>query len=266
MFAIPIDRAHTNAPSAATVTRRRLTPIDIPPAMGEYGLKGLPTQGHGAVNAQALVDKRHDFIERVRLQSLLLPDAADEAVYPFDMLGPAEERSRCRRRFAKTFGRLCVLFKRHQILVVRAKPMTQLRNPFVDRARLRRIAVHRLFDGNHFLAPDAAVIARDEHRPLRQRHEDRLVHLQLHRDFEETIASVIASRADVALEVAKDGGLTFAFEARRLEVGGQSDLQNVLRLIRWPKRLGVRARKGDLRWIEVLPHAWVCIAGLETFR
>src|SRR5262245_11288270 len=102
--------------------------------MGEYGPKELPTQGHRAVPAEPLVDKRHDFIERVRLQSLLFRDAADEAVYPFDMLGPGKERSRCRRRFAKTLGGLCVFFKRDQVFVFSAKTVTQLRDPVIDRA------------------------------------------------------------------------------------------------------------------------------------
>src|SRR5262245_15358544 len=134
MCAVPTNRTHTNAPSAANVTRRRLTPIDIPPAMGEYGLKELPTQGHRAVPAEPLVDKRHDFIERVRLQSLLFRDAPDEAVYTFDVLGSSEQRPCGRRRFAKTLGRLCVFFKRHQISVVSAKTVTQLRDPVIDRA------------------------------------------------------------------------------------------------------------------------------------
>src|SRR5262245_57323761 len=261
MSAIPRNRTHASAPNAAIVKRRRLKLKALPPAVAEYGLKGSPTQGHRPVPAQPLVDERHDFIERVRLQPLLLRDAPDEAVYTLDMLSAAKERPRRRRGFAETLRGLRVLFKRHQIFVLRAEPVTQLRNPFIDRARLRRIAVHGLFDWNHLLAPDAAVIARDEHRPLRQRHEHRLVHLELHSDFERTIARVVASRLDVAFEIAQDGRFTFAVEARSLEVGRQSDLENVLRLVRWSKRLGVRARERDLRRIEVLPDARVCIAG-----
>src|SRR6185503_11417357 len=83
--AIPIHRTHASTPNATMVERRRLRPIDLPPASREYGLKGLPTQGHGPVPAKPLVDKRHDFIEGLRLHPLLLRDAPNEAVYAFDM-------------------------------------------------------------------------------------------------------------------------------------------------------------------------------------
>src|SRR6187200_3171559 len=142
MCAIAMNTTHTSAP---------LKPMALPPAVREYGLKELPTQGHGPVPAQPLVDKRHDFIERVRLQPLLLGDAPDQAVYAFDILGPGKEGQSCRRGFTKTFGGLRVLFKRHQVFVLCAKSAAQLRNLFIVRARLRRIAVRRLFDGNHLL-------------------------------------------------------------------------------------------------------------------
>jgi len=44
--------------------------------------------------------------------------------------------------------------------------------------------VHSFLDGADSFLRDAAVIARHQHRPLRERHEDRLVHLQLHRQLD----------------------------------------------------------------------------------
>ena len=52
------------------------------------------------------------------------------------------------------------------------------------RARHREVAVHRFLDGDRAVRSDAAVIAGQQHRPFRQRHENRVVHLELDRQID----------------------------------------------------------------------------------
>jgi len=57
---------------------------------------------------------------------------------------------------------------------------SELDHPVVHRARAS-MSVCTALDGADSVLRDTAVIARHQHCPLRERHEDRLVHLQLHR-------------------------------------------------------------------------------------
>src|SRR5678815_839782 len=130
---IPTSATHAMTASVGILKRRLLTPIG--PASRRRGVcrAGLAAHGGGPVSAEPLVDKRHDLVERARLKPLLARDAPDEAVDAFDVLGPTEERACGRRWFAKTFGRLRIFLEGHEILVFRAKAVTQLRHPLVHR-------------------------------------------------------------------------------------------------------------------------------------
>ena len=52
--------------------------------------------------------------------------------------------------------------------------------------------MHRVLDVDRAVRGDAAVVAGQQHRPLGQRHEDRLVDLELHRQVDLAVARVVA--------------------------------------------------------------------------
>ena len=87
---------------------------------------------------------------------------------------------------------------------------------------------------------DTAVIARQQHCPFRKRHEDGIVHLELHRQFDLAVTGVEPHRLDVILQPAENGSVLFGIETRHLEVGGQRDLQHIDLFIRGADRLRVR--------------------------
>ena len=126
--------------------------------------------------------------------------------------------------------------------------------------------MHRFSDGDHVVRPDTAVVAGHQHRPFGQRHENGIVYLELHRDFDSSVAGVEPGLFDVGLEMAKQRRRLRGFEARRLEVGRQAHLKNILGLIRWTKCLGIGTRQGGQSGIEALPDARIRVARLQSFR
>ncbi len=134
-----------------------------------------------------------------------------------------------------------VFLERHEIVRLGAELDAEVEHEIVDRARRLDVAVHRLLGGSHAVLGHAAVVAGQQHRPFGERHEDRVVDPQLHRQLDLAFRRVEANRLDVLLELAQDGGALVAVEARDLEVGRQRDLQHVDLLVRRADRLRVRA-------------------------
>ena len=58
--------------------------------------------------------------------------------------------------------------------------------------------MHRFLDRADAVLRHAAIIARDQHRPFRERHEHRFVHLELHRQLE----ALVARGLNVTLQLA----------------------------------------------------------------
>jgi hypothetical protein len=114
--------------------RRPLTVIEGTSRRGRVRPPEVATHRGGPVSAEPIVDKAHDFVQRVGLKPLLACNPPDEAVDAFDVFGAAEQRARRRRRLAETFGGFRVFLERHQVLVFRAEAVTQFRHPLVDRA------------------------------------------------------------------------------------------------------------------------------------
>jgi hypothetical protein len=69
------------------------------------------------------------------------------------------------------------------------------------------IGVHGFLDGAHPALCDAAVVAGHQHRPLREGHKDRVVHLELDGQLDLSRAGVEAGGLDVGLEPAQDRGM-----------------------------------------------------------
>ena len=59
--------------------------------------------------------------------------------------------------------------------------------------------MHRILDRAHPVARHAAVVARDQHRPLGERHEYRIVHFQLDRQLDLFRAGIEPRRLDAGL-------------------------------------------------------------------
>ena len=76
-------------------------------------------------------------------------------------------------------------------------------------------AVHRFLRGAHAVLGDAAVVAGEQHRPLGERHEDRVVHPELHRQLDLAFRRIEAHRVDVLLELAQDRGVLVVVELAR---------------------------------------------------
>ena len=85
------------------------------------------------------------------------------------------------------------------------------------------------------------------------------MHLQLHRQLELALAGK-ARVLDILGQRAQHPGVLFGFEARRLEIGRQADLQHVLRLSLRPEGLGVRAGEAHQAGLESVPDARVGVA------
>ena len=123
--------------------------------------------------------------------------------------------------------------------------------------------MHGLLRGAHAVFGDAAVIAGEQHRPLGERHEDRFVDLQLHRQFDLAFRRVEARGVDVLLEVADDRRVLVVFEARAFEIGRQRDQQLVGLAVGRADGLRVGAVERDLLRIDVVPDARVGIGGFQ---
>ena len=80
--------------------------------------------------------------------------------------------------------------------------------------------MHRLADGNHLLRADAAVVAGDQHRPFRERHEERVVHLELDRELQ-TLLPGRSARLDVGLEVVQHRGRRVGSKRATLKLVGR---------------------------------------------
>ncbi len=119
--------------------------------------------------------------------------------------------------------------------------------------------MHRVADRLRFVRRDAAVVAGQEHRPFRQRHEQRIEHLELDRN----VVAIEPHRVDVGFQIAQHPVMRLVLEYRSLEVGRQADVKHVRRLFRRTERLRIgRAQRYQPRR-EALPHLRVGIGLLQ---
>ena len=139
----------------------------------------------------------------------------------------------------------------------------QIAHPGVDRARCVHISVHGFLDRSRGILLDTAIVTGHQHRPFRERHENRVMHLQLDRQIDRAVAWVIADRFDLGLHLAQDRGVLVAIEARRLEVCRQRDLEDVDLVFRRAERLRVRAAQGQQTGFEIPPDGRIGIAIIE---
>ena len=120
--------------------------------------------------------------------------------------------------------------------------------------------MHGILDGAHPGLGNAAVVARHQHRPLRQGHEYRVVHLELHRQVELLRPGVEARRCDVRFQPAQDCGMRGRGEMRRLEVGGQAHLKHIHFFFRRAEGLRVGAAERHERRVEAVPDRGIGVA------
>ena len=120
--------------------------------------------------------------------------------------------------------------------------------------------MHRLRDGDHLVASYAPVVSGEQHRPFGQGHKDGIEHPEFHRNLDRAIARIKSDSVDVGLEVPQHRRVLFRLESRRLEIRRQSNLENVLRFVRRPKRLGIGTGQRDESWLEPLPDIGIHVA------
>ncbi|MEH2688197.1 hypothetical protein DXU04_25220 [Bradyrhizobium diazoefficiens] len=186
-------------------------------------------------------------------------DQLHQQVDALDEGRAAGHRARGRRRLEQAFGRLGVFREQHLVLRIGAEAAGDRVDMIVDRLRALEIAVHGVADRLRLVRRDAAVVAGQQHRPLRQRHEQGIEHFQLHRH----VVAVERHRVDVGFELAQHLVVLLVGEDRCLEVGGQADVKHVRGFLRRTEGLRVgRAQRHQAR-LEPLPHLRVGIGLLE---
>ena len=121
----------------------------------------------------------------------------------------------------------------------------------------------RVPDRPHVLLLHAAVVAGEQHAPLRERHEHRVVHPQLDGQLHRAASVIVANGFDVGLQIAQNGGRLVRFEAGGPEVRRETDLEHVGLFLRGAEGLRVRTAKGDVGGIERVPHGGIGVAGAE---
>src|SRR5712664_3917852 len=116
--------------------------------------------------------------------ALLGGDELHQLVGALDIGRAVLERARGRGRAREALRGGGIFLERHQIGGGCAELDAEVEDEIVDRPRFFEIAMHRLLGGPHAVLGDAAVIAGEQHRPLGERDENRIVHLELHRQLD----------------------------------------------------------------------------------
>ena len=138
-----------------------------------------------------------------------------------------------------------------------------LLHPVVDLARLLEVAVHRLADRADLAVLHAAIVAGQEHAPLGERYEHRVVDLELDRQLHAARSARPRCRPAASRSIAV---CCVRGKARDLEVGRQAHLQHVHLLVRRPERLRVRAAQRHQRGVEAVPHRGIGVAAAQRRR
>ena len=121
--------------------------------------------------------------------------------------------------------------------------------------------MYGLLDGLHGIGQHAAVVAGQEHAPLGQRHKQRVMQLEFHRQVEVYPVHPKPGSSNVCLQAGQDGVVGRVSEGCDLEIGGQTDLQHIGRLFGWSKCLWVGAAKRHQPGLEGVPQRWVEVGG-----
>ena len=151
----------------------------------------------------------------------------------------------------------------YQIVGIGAKLDAKIEHKIVDRARLFDIGMHGLLRGAHAILGDAAIVAGEQHRPFGEWYPDRVIGLELDRQFYLAFRRVKTGGIDILFEVADDLGVLVFLEPCAFEVGRQSDQQFVGLAVRWANRLRIRAVERDLFRIDGIPDTRIGVGRLQ---
>ena len=160
-----------------------------------------------------------------------------------------------------------VFLERHQIVGRGAQLDAQVAHPVVDRPRSLEVGMHGFLDGDGAVFGHAAVIAGQQHRPLGERHEDRIVHLQLHRQFDLAIAGIEADRLDVVAAAA--AGWRCACRNRSaptLKLVGSVTCSTLIFSSGGRIACGSGLHSVSNAGIEIVPHAGIGVGSCSTGR
>ena len=115
----------------------------------------------------------------------------------------------------------------------------------------------------HPVFGDAPVVPRHQHRPLRERHENRIVVSQLDRQLDLAVRRLEPYGVDLLLQLPQNRIAALVVEAGRLEIRGQRHLQHVQLLAGRPYRLRVGTAERDQAGVEVIPDFRRGVGSLE---
>ena len=190
-------------------------------------------------------DERDNAVDHRVAEALLFCDQLHEFVGTLDIRNAVIERTRRGSRPRQAFRRRRVFLERHEILWVGAELHAKIVHEIIDRARFLDVGMHRFLRRAHAVLGDAAIVAGEQHRPFRERHENRLVIFELHRQLDLALRRVVADGLDVGLQLLQNRIRFFVVKTRDFEVGRQRHLQHVYFFFWRPNRLRIGATKRD---------------------
>ena len=142
----------------------------------------------------------HDrLVYLVMMQAQLGSQCFHHQIHPLDILRTGSQCTGSRGGTDQALGGVGVFFKRHQIRRVSAELDAERIHPFINGTRQSKVAMHRVFDGPHAICLHTAVIAGEQHGPFGQRHKDRVMDFQFHRQFDGPATIIIACGFNIGL-------------------------------------------------------------------
>src|SRR5262249_12370224 len=133
-----------------------------------------------AIHGDTRVDEGNRLVDNRIAHSFLRGDALHQPVHPFDIRRAGKQRPRRRGWPYQRLRSVCIFLERYQIVARGAELDAEIAHPVVDCARGCEIAVHGVLDRARRILLHAAIIAGQQHRPFGERHENRIMHLELH--------------------------------------------------------------------------------------
>ena len=180
------------------------------------------------------------------------------------MRGGAGEQGACRRRGLGQPPRRVRVLLEGNLVRLRCSDRPAYRvHPVVYRTRQVEVQVDRVPDRAHFLLLHAAVVPGEQHAPLCEGNEHRVVHLELDGELDRPASVIVSNGLDVGLQGAQNGRVLVRFEPGGPEVRREAHLKHIGLFLRRTEGLCVRAAKGDARRVERVPHGGIGIAGPE---
>mmetsp|Transcript_57443 Transcript_57443/g.171365 ORF Transcript_57443/g.171365 Transcript_57443/m.171365 type:complete len:243 (-) Transcript_57443:516-1244(-) len=211
------------------------------------------------------VDTDNNAINNLSLHPFLKGNGPHKLIHPLDATSSALEGSRRRGWVGQRFSGLGVLFEWNKVPLVAPETRAEAHHPLIDRSASFWVFSDRVSDRNHILGVlcNTTVVSRQQHCPLRQGNEHRVVKPQFHRNF----VTIIASGLDISLKSPQDRRVPLRPESCRLKVGREPHHQHIRIFVRRSEGLWIGAAlSNEFRIVEGVPERRIGEAGTNFVR